>query len=48
MGSDHISDLERYYETINSKNYDAVFGSRFFKESTVLNYPLKKLILLKK
>ena len=44
-GSDHISDLERYYETINSKNYDAVFGSRFFKESTILNYPLQKLIL---
>lgn len=44
-GSDSTSDLKKYYNIIKSKNCDAVFGSRFFKESIVTNYPLKKLIL---
>ena len=43
--SDSISDLKKYYEIISSKNCDAVFGSRFYKDSIVTNYPLKKLIL---
>ena len=43
--SDSSSDLKKYYDIIKSKNCDAVFGSRFFKDSIVKNYPLKKLIL---
>jgi dolichol-phosphate mannosyltransferase len=44
-GSDCLSDLEKYYKIITSKDCDAVFGSRFYKKSTLVNYPLKKLIL---
>ena len=43
--SDSLSDLRKYYDIILSKNCDAVFGSRFYKESIVTNYPIKKLIL---
>jgi len=43
--SDSIIDLKKYYNIINNKNCDAVFGSRFYKESVVKNYPIKKLIL---
>ena len=43
--SDSLSDLERYYDIILTKNCDAVFGSRFYKDSIVTNYPKKKLIL---
>ena len=44
-GSDSLSDLRKYYDIILSKNCDAVFGSRFYKESVITNYPIKKLIL---
>ena len=44
-GSDSLSDLKKYYKIMISNKYDAVFGSRFFKNSIVANYPIKKLIL---
>ena len=44
-GSDSLSDLEKYYKIITSKDCDAVFGSRFYKKSNLVNYPFKKLIL---
>ncbi len=43
--SDSLLDLRKYYDIILLKNCDAVFGSRFYKESVVTNYPIKKLIL---
>ena len=43
--SDDINDLVKYYESINEKSYDAILGSRFLKESRVVNYPFQKLIL---
>lgn len=43
--SDDIKDLKKYYQEIQSNNVDAVFGSRFLKESKVENYPITKLIL---
>ncbi len=43
--SDDINDLKKYYSLITNENYDAVLGSRFMKESKVLNYPIQKLIL---
>ena len=43
--SDSISDLKTYYKLIQSKNIDAVFGSRFIKGSNILDYPKRKFIL---
>ncbi len=43
--SDDINDLIKYNSLINTENYDAILGSRFLKESKVLNYPVQKLIL---
>ena len=43
--SDDINDLVKYYESINEKSYDAILGSRFLKESRVVNYPFQKLVL---
>tara|TARA_B100000787_G_C16176973_1_gene289568 strand:+ start:1104 stop:1805 length:702 start_codon:yes stop_codon:yes gene_type:complete len=43
--SDSLSDLRKYYDIMLTKNCDAVFGSRFYKESIVTNYPIKKLFL---
>ena len=43
--SDDINDLLKYNDIMNSDNYDAVFGSRFLKESKVNDYPFQKLIL---
>ena len=44
--SDDINDVIKYYNLINSeKNLDAVFGTRFAKESRVYNYPYFKLFL---
>tara|TARA_Y100001958_G_C21207363_1_gene533343 strand:- start:731 stop:1444 length:714 start_codon:yes stop_codon:yes gene_type:complete len=43
--SDSLDDMTRYFNLIKSKNLDAVFGSRFIKGSTLVNYPKKKLIL---
>ena len=43
--SDDINDLKKYYDLIKNHNIDAVFGSRFIKDSKVTNYPKQKLIL---
>jgi len=44
--SDDIQDFRKYYDIINNEEkIDAVFGSRFIKESKVIDYPKKKLIL---
>ena len=43
--SDSIDDLKKYYDIINNEDVDAVFGSRFIKDSKIINYPKKKLIL---
>jgi dolichol-phosphate mannosyltransferase len=44
-GSDNLTDLKKYYEIISRENCDAVFGSRFTKQSIIENYPVKKMIL---
>ena len=43
--SDDINDLITYNDLIISENYDAILGSRFIKNSKVVNYPFQKLIL---
>ena len=43
--SDDINDLINYNNLMNSGNYDAILGSRFTKNSKVIDYPLQKLIL---
>jgi len=43
--SDDINDFMKYYEIIKNEEVDAVFGSRFIKNSKVVDYPKKKLIL---
>ena len=43
--SDDFEDLKKYYYKISKENLDAVFGSRFMKNTKVLDYPLKKLVL---
>ena len=44
--SDDVNDIFKYYQTIkNDKKLDAVFGTRFSKNSKVKNYPYFKLIL---
>lgn len=43
--SDSVEDLKKYYSLIQLKKLDAVFGSRFIKDSKVINYPTSKLIL---
>ena len=43
--SDSPEDILKYYLEINAKNVDAVFGSRFMRQSKVDGYPLQKLIL---
>ena len=43
--SDDVEDIKKYFKIVSSENYDAVFGSRFLKESKVCGYPKKKLIL---
>ncbi len=43
--SDDINDLIKYNSLINEGDYDAILGSRFLKESNVINYPIQKLIL---
>ncbi len=42
--SDDLKDILKYFNTIRSNNLDAIFGSRFMKNSVVKNYPLNKLI----
>ena len=43
--SDDIEDFKKYYHLIKEENIDAVFGSRFIKESKIIDYPKKKLFL---
>ena len=44
--SDDIKDIYKYYKCIkNNLKLDAVFGSRFTKDSKIINYPYFKLIL---
>ncbi len=43
--SDDLNDLIRYYENISKKDLDSIFGSRFTKNSKIIDYPLVKLIL---
>jgi dolichol-phosphate mannosyltransferase len=43
--SDDIEDFKRYYDMIKEEKIDAIFGSRFIKESKVIDYPKKKLVL---
>ena len=44
--SDDIEDFKKYYSIIiKEEQIDAVFGSRFIKESRIIEYPKKKLIL---
>ena len=44
--SDDIKDIYKYYNCIkNDLKLDAVFGSRFIKNSKIINYPYFKLVL---
>jgi dolichol-phosphate mannosyltransferase len=44
--SDDVSDIQKYYKIMkNNQNLDAVFGSRFIKNSKVKNYPYFKFII---
>jgi len=43
--SDELDDLKNYYELIINGKLDAVFGSRFLKESKCIDYPFKKYLL---
>ena len=40
-----MADLSKYNNLLEEKNLDAVLGSRFLKDSKVLDYPIKKLVL---
>ena len=35
--SDNLDDLEKYYSIIKNENVDAVFGSRFIKNSMIID-----------
>ena len=43
--SDDFDNLLRYNKEISTEKLDAIFGSRFLKESKVEGYPFNKLIL---
>ena len=43
--SDNISDLLTYVKLMDMGKYEAILGSRFLKESKVIDYPIQKLIL---
>jgi dolichol-phosphate mannosyltransferase len=43
--SDNPDDLVRFYRTMVKENCDCVFGDRWCKEGTVINYPRNKKIL---
>ncbi|MBD1164580.1 glycosyltransferase family 2 protein [Pelagibacterales bacterium SAG-MED13] len=44
--SDDVRDIIKYYKcVINDPNLDAVFGTRFSKDSKILNYPYVKLLI---
>jgi dolichol-phosphate mannosyltransferase len=44
-GSDSSEDLVRFYRTMREQRIDCVFGTRFSRESALIDYPLPKLIL---
>lgn len=43
--SDSLIDVKKYYTSINNKNVDAIFGTRFSSKSKVIDYPKIKYIL---
>ena len=44
--SDNLNDLKKYYEKMRNDNtLDAIFGSRFIKDSKITNYPKLKFLL---
>jgi len=43
--SDDIQNLLTYENLIKTENYDAIMGSRFLKNSKIINYPIQKLVL---
>ena len=44
--SDNLNDLKKYYEKMRSDNtLDAIFGSRFIRDSKITNYPKFKFLL---
>ena len=43
--SDSPEDLIRYYHTLIEKKVDCVFGSRFTKQSRIIDYPKHKLLI---
>jgi dolichol-phosphate mannosyltransferase len=43
--SDSPADLVKFYRTLVEKNVDCVFGTRFARESKVVDYPFFKLML---
>lgn len=43
--SDTPTDLVRFYRTLIEKNVDCVFGTRFSRESRVVDYPWLKLFI---
>ena len=43
--SDDINDLIKYNNFMNSEKYDAILGSRFMKDSKIVDYPFQKLVL---
>ncbi|MGZ3693384.1 MAG: glycosyltransferase family 2 protein [Bdellovibrionota bacterium] len=43
--SDSPADLIKFYRTLVEKKVDCVFGTRFARESKVIDYPLLKLLL---
>lgn len=43
--SDRPEDLVLFFRTMTQKEVDCVFGSRFMRESEVVDYPLPKLVL---
>lgn len=44
-GSDTPGDLLRFFEILQSRSVDCVFGSRFMRGSRVIGYPVHKLFL---
>jgi dolichol-phosphate mannosyltransferase len=44
-GSDLPADLIRFYAAMTSRHLDCVFGTRFSRNSTLVDYPLLKLII---
>ncbi len=43
--SDSPEDLVKFYQTMVAEGYDCVFGSRFMKESKVIDYPKIKFAI---